>query len=70
MFKFESYDDQKNFEMWAFGTTPVRYDIGAMHTWNSLHGDLCFLDEDEIIGISLKKMYELYENHMSDNGSK
>lgn len=70
MFKFRSYDDQKNFEKWAFGSTPIKYDVKAMHTWNSHHGDIYFLDEAEIIEISLKKMYELYENHVSGDGSK
>jgi hypothetical protein len=67
---FKSYEDQQKFEIWAFGHTPTIYGLLAMHSWNSHHGNLLFLEEDNSIELSLNKMYKLYEKELAFNGSK
>lgn len=62
-FAFKDLEDQRSFERWAFGHTPVKYGVANMHSWNSRHGDIYFIKSDEIIGESIKKMYKIYMDH-------
>jgi hypothetical protein len=58
--QFKNLQDQQDFEIWAFGTTPMQYGEHALHTWNSRHGDKLWLTTDELIKHSLEKMHEVY----------
>ncbi len=53
-------DRFKQFEIWAFGSTPQPYDITTMNKWNVLHGDLYLASSDEMRDISLEKMIAIY----------
>jgi hypothetical protein len=57
---FKDYEDQKAFELWAFGYNPTTGDIKDMNAFNSRHGDKVWLTPDELISDSIKKMYALY----------
>lgn len=56
-----SYEEQRDFEIWAFGKSPIEYDYGTMLTWNSRHGDLYFIRDDEEVKKSIDKMHEIYK---------
>jgi hypothetical protein len=57
---FNSQEDQFYFEVWAFGTSPVKYSQVLMYTWNSRHGDIYFVRSEENMVDSIAKMYKIY----------
>ena len=61
--KFKDQKEQHEFEKWAFGRIEPSYTYSDMHVWNSLHGDLYFIEEKELIGESLDKMFTLWMEH-------
>lgn len=59
---FKSYEEQKDFEKWAFGTSTPCYEcIGMLHDWNSRHGDIYMAKDTENQDDSLKLMYQFYK---------
>jgi|GEM_PF-3397440 Sec-independent protein translocase protein TatA len=62
--KFDSLEQQKAFEKWAFGQTPVAYNDLIRLSWNSHHGDLYFCDDSEVFGKSMGKMLLLFKVYM------
>lgn len=64
---FKSVEYQREFELWAFGHSPVSYEISLMHTWNSRHGDKYHALPHENVDASIRKMVDHYENHLSGN---
>ena len=61
---FSNYTEQNEFELWAFGKSPVSYDLSLMHTWNSRHGAIVWLVRDEDIRDSLKKMIHAWREQI------
>ncbi len=64
--RFKDFEDQRAFESWAFGKTPIEYDIAMMHSWNSHHGELFYLTPKDSLPLSLKRMYNLYNGDPLD----
>lgn len=62
---FKNLEHQKEFELWAFGHSPVSYEISLMHTWNSRHGDKYYALPDESVDASVRRMVEVYENSLN-----
>lgn len=66
---FKNVEYQRDFELWAFGYSPVSYGMSAMHAWNSRHGDSYYALPNECVDDSLKKMVEVYDKHLiAENG--
>ncbi len=59
---FKNLEEQRFFELWAFGYSPCKYDISAMHTWNSSHGEKYFIKSSEDIQESVSRMIEIYRS--------
>lgn len=64
--KFKDFEDQKAFEKWAFGRTPIEYDIAMMHSWNSHHGNMLYVRESDSMRDSLNRMYNLFNGDPID----
>lgn len=60
MSMFSSSEDQKAFELWAFGQYPVTYGLSALHSWNSRHGELYFAFSHHRVQDSVSYMVALY----------
>ncbi len=58
---WKSPEEQREFERWAFGRSPVTYTNLMMHTWNSRHGDLYFAECHERTDESIREMNEIYK---------
>jgi hypothetical protein len=65
-FQFEDYEDQRQFELFAFGKTHVKYDMTHMHIWNSLHGDKVWLRPSDNIDECLQKMYDHFMENIDN----
>lgn len=67
---FSSYEEQKNFEIWAFGASPITYNITTMHAWNSHHGDEFYANPHDDIGDDLDTMFFLYKDYLKAKDSE
>ena len=63
---FKDYAEQKDFERWAFGHSPVSYMFNDMHAWNSRWGDVLWLEGDENFASSLTEMVGVYRDATKD----
>lgn len=69
----DQWYDQVRFEKWAFGYSPVKYDISDMHAWNSHHGDIYTAQPNESIHGSVEKMKSIwkhYDEHTRDTSKE
>lgn len=54
-------NDEKEFELWAFGPGPFATAIDRMNAWNERHGDNLKLKESDLIRDSIQAMWSIYQ---------
>lgn len=62
-----SDEEERNFELWAFGPSSILYKEDSIWSWNCRHGDILLIEGHHDIKESLEKMYCLYRKHISEN---
>ena len=62
---FMNSEKRKDFEIWAFGKSPIYFDIAAMNMWNEKHGEELFLKGEYSVPASLEQMIEIYEKSLA-----
>ena len=63
--EFESLEQQKAFEKWAFGQSPIAYNDLLRFSWNSYHGDLYEAKQGtEVFGESIGKMLVFHKAYL------
>jgi hypothetical protein len=67
---FTNWEEQQEFEAWAFGAPFLKYDLGAIHTWNSLHGEHYFVREDEMVDASVRRMLAIWKKETQTQSDK
>ena len=63
---FSSYEEQRDFELWAFGRSPVTYDFSVLMSWNSRFGDKLYIHSNSQIKDSLLKMKNIWKNELNE----
>jgi hypothetical protein len=64
---FESYEEELQFNLWAFGRATFTYDIEALELYNEKHAHLHELKPDDVVLESLKKMYEIWKRSSNEH---
>ncbi len=63
---FESHDEQRAFELWAFGRSPMEYDYNVFMEWNSKHGDKLWMKPDDTLQVSCRQMKKIWKEERHD----